>query len=701
MLWPDNADRHAALQELVAALAAPNAVAGPDIRASDWADWLSSTEASALQAIQPDGIYDAPLAVEATFLGRRRALLAGRLQHPAVHYRIWMECLVGIADPDLETALRLLSATTSISDSIVARADLGSTKWPNHSGPGTPVEAPPEELYLSLRDALQVTVDGEAMCLFEPLLRGDGAWQPLVAVSPASLLVVDPWHLSLAALVHAVGRASRSVRFPEVLERVERAMLAAATRAVEEMGWTVCGSEGQRLIARADRDCLVVIGVDAVVPGREEFGKEFVTDCESVEAGWRELAEDARLIGASHSLLALIGDGRAVLIDGDHACLQPNREPHSWIVGIGELQVIGEAHREDPLALPAGLWTIPRPPWPENCTLLDALGIAVQIEERGFAEEALSDGTEHMLQRARIKAMRHPAVLRDLSRWTEVSRWEGAGSARLFRSFESEEFALLARASGRFLWVSCASAFDRRFDLLPCITTALAFWIDRLCNSGLLLGSSLQGEVVVHFRVDLDRRPGPQLALGFDEAGIRMTVGPGFVDSFCRGDNEADRTLAAAVISWAEDAGAPPPEGLLDEVLPPGRGTFVIWPSSEVDSNPPLLEFPPPVEPRARQEVERSLAASRVGPAEVVAASDDGLDPVLEDLSRLLETGIQMKLDSLHPNSLRGWSPCTSVPRSRVKAKQSIFRLLASCVPPKGHPSLTRTRSSVGWCSGS
>jgi len=654
MLWPGNADRHAALQELVAALAmAPDRVAGRDIKASDWTGWLAGAEANALQGINPDGIHDAPLAVEGALLGQRRALLGGWLAHPVIQYQLWMESLHGIADPDLEAALLLLLAASSICDLVVRKADLGATQWPHHEGPGAPVKAPPEEEYMRLRDALHVTADADAIRLLEPLRRSGGAWQPLLATSDSSLLIANPWQLSLAALVHAVARGARSARFPEVLERLRRAMLKVSIGAAKEMGWTICDVEEHRLVARADRDCLVVIGVDAVDIDPEQFVAEAVSDSGEVETRWQELADHARSIGASHSLLALVADGRAIAIDPNHPCLRPDLEPDSWLVGIGELQVIGEAHRQDPLALPAALGSIPRPPWPENCTLLDALGVTAQIEERGLAEEPPSDGAEHMLQRARIKAMRHPAVLHDLSAWAEVSRWEGAGSASLFRSSESEEFALLARASGRFVWVSCASVFERRFDLLPCVATALTFWIERLCKAGLLLGSSQQGNVVIHFRLELDRRPGPQLAFSSVKAGMRMILGPGFVDSFCRGDNESDRTLAAAVIAWAEQVGDPPPEALLDELLPPGRGTFAIWPDPEVEANPPLLESPPPVEPRARQEVELGLAASRVDSAEVVVASDELLEPVLEDLSRTLEAGIQAKLDSLHPDSLR------------------------------------------------
>src|SRR6185312_15143527 len=279
MLWPGNADRHAALQELVAALAsAPDRTGGRDIEAGDWAEWLAEAEAEALQGIHPNGIHDAPLAVHATLLGRRQALLGARLGHPAIHYQLWMESLHGIADPDLEAALLLLLAASSICDLVVEKSELGGTKWPHQEGPGAAVAAPPEEEYVRLRNALHVTADPDAIRLLDPLCRSGGAWQPLHATSDSSLLIVDPWHFSLAALIHAVARAGRSARFPEVLERLRRTMSGVAVGAAREMGWTVCRVEESRLVARADRDCLVVIGVDTVAIDPEQFAAEAVSD---------------------------------------------------------------------------------------------------------------------------------------------------------------------------------------------------------------------------------------------------------------------------------------------------------------------------------------------------------------------------------------------------------------------------------------
>jgi hypothetical protein len=658
MLWPKNADRHAALQELVDALVAePKEGGGRPIEAADWEVWLASEEAKALQEIHPDGIHDAPLAIEAALLGRKRALIAGHLEFPSLQYRLWMEALAGVHDPDLEAALDLLRATSEICHAVVEESGISGCKWPDHPGPGAPVAAPPQEEYERLRSALRIEAGQEAMHLLEPLMHDadSGRWQPLrMREDASSFLVVDPWRLTLAGLVHAVDRAACSTRFAEITGRLERALVEMAAIAAEEMDWTVERVEKDHLVVRADVDCLVVIGTGVIPPDPEQLQEEMLSVGGYLYTRCEQIAARARSLNARHALLVLIGDGRGIILDRNHPCLRAERKSDPWLVGAGELQVMGEALRGDPLVLPAALEMIPPPhAWPENHDLLDAVGAVRQGEERDPLKPDFSDATEYMLQLARLKAMRHPAILPDLSRWVEVSRWEGAGNALMFRSRDSDEFALLVRASGRFLWVTCDATFEERWDLLPVIATALAFWLNGLCKAGLLLSYSLSGQVIVQFRFELDERSGPQLALGPAEKTVRVIIGPGFVDSFCRGDNEADRMLAGAILAWARRTGDPVPETALDEVLPPGYGTFAVWPDPTVSSNPPRLESLPPVERRAKLEIETSLAAAVVEPTEVVVARDEGLEPVLERLISALEGGIQAKIDSLEPAALR------------------------------------------------
>jgi hypothetical protein len=655
-LWPKNADRHAALQALIDALGSePEASGGLEIGVDQWAAWLAGEDGKALQEIQPDGFHDAPTAVEATVLGTRQGLLAGRLEFPALHYRLWMEALAGEADSHLQAGRELLTVAVSLCDRVAEIAQIGSYKWPEHEGP-SPVAVPPEEEFERLRAALRIEFDDpEVARICQPLQRGreTPAWQPLSREAESMLLIADPWQFSLAALVRGLDLAARSPRWTTVLADVRRAALRVVAVAVEEMEWTLEGVEEDHLIARADVDCLVVIGVGAISPDPAQLDAESVS-CDADLGEWHErIASRARSLGASHSLLAVIGDGRAVI--GDDASLHASVESDPWIVGLGELQAMGEALRLDPLALPKALRSIPRPPWPENLDLLDWVGMVRQEEEVTAPEsrDRPLDGTEYMLMRARMMAARHPALAPDLAGWIEVTRWQGVEDPAIFCGRERDDFALLVRGAGRYVWVTCSVTRERRYDLLPVVATTLAFWLARLLEAGFLTPPpTVTDPIYIHFRLELDRRPGPQLAVSSEEMDTRIVLGPGFVEALCQGDNDSDRMLVGAVLSWAKALVDGDVGSVLDEIAPAGRGTLAIWPHPEVSSNPPRLDPPPLVESRFRQEVERGLASSWIGEDEVLVASEEQLAPVLEDLARDLETAIQGNLDSLEPAAL-------------------------------------------------
>jgi hypothetical protein len=654
-LWPKNADRHFALQALVEALGSEPETSGRvEIGAAEWAAWLAGEDGKALQEIQPDGFHDAPTAVEATVLGTRQGLLAGRLEFPALHYRLWMEALAGGDDPHLLAARELLTAATSLCNRVVEIAQLGSCKWPEHERP-CPIGVPPEEEFERLRAALRIEFDDpEVARIFEPLqrVRGASPWCPLSRESESMLLIADPWQLSLSALVRSVNLAARSPQLATVLTDVRRQALAVVADAVSEMEWTVESVEEDHLVARADVDCRVVIGVGVITPDPAQLAAEGLSGDADLVAWHQRIASRAHFLGASHSLLAVVGDGRAVI--ADDSSLHATGESDPWLVGLGELQTIGEALRRDPLALPVALGSIARPPWPENFDLLDWVGMLRQKEEAKVEKQDRPlDGTEYMLMRGRVMAARHPALAPGLAGWIEVTRWEGVEDPAIYCSRERDDFALLVRGSGRYLWITCPGTLEQRYDLLPVVATALAFWSARLLEAGFLTPpAAVTDPIYVGFRLELDRRPGPQLAIAEDEHDTRIILGPGFLEALCQGNNDSDRMLVAAVLSWAKGLIEGDMGSVLDEIVPEGRGTIAIWPHPEATSNPPRLDPLPPVESRFRQEVERGLASSRVGEGEVLVASEEQLAPVLEDLARVLEAAIQDCLDSLEPAAL-------------------------------------------------
>lgn len=657
-LWPKNADRHAAFEALIDALASEQeGGGGSEIGAQGWADWLASEDARALQGVQADGYHDAPPAAEATVLGTRQGLLAGQLEFAALHYRLWMGALANGADSNLEAGRALLTAATSLCNRVVELGDIGSYKWSEHE-PGALLAAPPEEEFERLRSALRIEFDDpEVASIFEPLLRGQEApvWQPLSRETESLLLIANPWQLSLAALVRSVGLAARSPRFAAVLALLRPAALAVVAEAVSEMEWTIESVAEAHLVARADADCLVVIGVGVISPDPAQFAAKGL-NCEAELVRWYEpLAARARSLGASHSILAVFGDGRAVI--GDDPTLRGSLDSDPWIVGLGELQAMGEALRKDPLALPAVLRSATRPPWPANFDLLDLVGMVRQREGTSFEDRDRElDGTEYMLKLGRFMAARHPALAPDMRGWVEVTRWNGIEEPAIYSIPGQEEFALLVRGFGRCIWVTCPGTFEQRHDLVPAVAIVLAFWLARLLEAGFPPPPPTgdKAPLYIRFRLELDRRPGPQLVVVQEEMDTRIVIGPGFVEALCHGNNDSDRMLVGAALSLGKALVEGDVGPLLDIVAPEGRGTVLIWPRPEATSNRPRLDPPPPIEPRFRQEVERGLAASRASAGEVGIASEERFPPALESLARDLEAAVQGRIYSLEPASLRG-----------------------------------------------
>lgn len=656
-LWPENADRHAALQALIEALGSEPEAGGKEaIGGAEWAAWLAGEEGKTLQAIQPDGYEDAPSSVETTILGTRQCLLGGQLKFPAVHYQLWTEALAAAnasaEDPHLEAGLELLSATLSLCTRIAEYAEIGGYGWLQRQR-SRPVAVPPEEEFELLRAVLRIEFDDpETERILATLQRGPEApsWQPLSREGESTFLITNPRQLCRAALIWSIHLAARSPRWATVLAEVRRAALAVVAEAVKEMGWTVERVEGDHLVARADVDCLVLVGVGVISPDPAQLGAESLNIDADLSEWLERTASRARSLGAGHSLLVLVSDGHAIISDDDS--LRGTVESDPWMVGVGELRAIGEALRTDPLALPTALRSIKRPPWPENSDLLDWVGMVRKAEEEPLVPEQRDrelDGTEHMLMRGRVMATRHPAPAPSLVGWTEVTRWEGVEEPAIFCGRDADEFALLVRASGRYLWVTCPGDLERRYELLPVVATTLAYWLARLHEAGFL--APPPEPFYARFRLELDRRAGPQLAIAQSGTDTRIVLGPGFVEAMCHGNSESDRMLVGAVLSWAERDRAETPA--LDEIVPKGQGTLVIWPRPEATANPPRLDPPPPVEQRFRRGIKQALASAVSERGETLVVGDEGLAPALEGLARTLEDAIQEKLDSLGPEALR------------------------------------------------
>ncbi len=648
-----------ALRALVDALATPpDSAGGAEITAADWAEWLSSDDAAALQGILPDGRHDAPLVSEAALMGLRREFLGGRLESPGLHYRLWMEAMAESEDPQVRTALHALATPVAIGARVIEVGELTVGEMPVHESPH-PIVAPPAESYERLREAVRLPTESleDYLPHVEMLQRTEGSdpWRPLSRESEDTVLVADPWGLSLAGLVRAVRLAASSPELFPLLERMRDGAKAVVINAIEEMEWKLEAVEEDHLVASPDVDLRVVVGIAVFADHPERpIAETFRAEAELFES-YERMAALARSLGADHSLLAMIGDGRTVEVSHAHPALHASELSDPWLVGIPEMQVIGEALRLDPLALPTALTEASRPPWPPHFDLLDEVGtLRYQEEGRRKARQDPVDGTEYMLARARLAANRQTTFAPDLTREIEVSRWEGIEDPAIFRSRESDQFALCVLAPARCFWITCPATLEQRYELLPTIAAAFAFWLARLYEAGFLLAPAAAVErLFVRLDLELDRRPGPQLAIVEEEESIRIVLGPGFVAALCRGDNDADRMFVGAMLAWWRQWEHPKIPMELDEIVPPGRGTALVWPDPEALSNPPRLERLPPVEERARRQIERALASRFVPDEEVLIGSGARLQPFLEELARRLEGLIQANGKALEPAALR------------------------------------------------
>ena len=397
---------------------------------------MGSPSSKPLRRVQADGIHDEPLSVLVALGGERHALLAGDLESPDLHYRLWVDALARLLadapDPDLRGALDLLESASRLSSRVVLNSSLGGYPWPDHHL-GRKLGVPDDIEYARLCDALTIPAEelddahGLNRSPLGALIRSAEApalWQPLVASAAGGLLVADPWRLTLAALVRACSRAVLSSRLPALLELLTAAALEVAVEAAGDMDWQVERLDHASVLAHADANCRLLLSVYVLPPQSDAVGAAHVDAPRSLAEYYERTANRARELAVEHALIAVLSDGRGVVVGTDHPCLRAVGSADPWLLGVADLRLLGDALRRDPLALPSALECSPRPPWPQGIDLVDVVGGGRREEEPPPVRRDLpEDGTEHLRLRARYMAARHPAPLSDGSGWGEVSRW--------------------------------------------------------------------------------------------------------------------------------------------------------------------------------------------------------------------------------------------------------------------------------------
>jgi hypothetical protein len=663
-LWAPNADRVRAITALIQALPLPTAAeSGKGIEVDDWRSWLSSQDSQQLREVVPDGYYDSPPAVEAKIFSTRFGLLTGFLEAADLHLGLWVALITGLehrSDEYVYSAVRLVMAGAEISNMVIERAELGRCRWPDHSLEGkigVPSEAEYERLCASveftLEDLEENTVgerDLRRLLATAETLAEDRHLKPLVSDGRRYLLA-SPAELHQATLTQAVGLALRSPMWMTVLgdwlRRAENVLLRIAS----DMDWVVEAQTGSGMLLRFDTDKLAAVElllapVDPLSAPAVRLGAE-------LERARQRLKDHrARDSQVELGLVVYVGDGRSV------ACPLPEKTESPfgpWLLSLGELRLLGDALRLDPLGLWRLLLRAPPPPWVGGADLVDLLGHIRRLDETPDGMDALSrDGTEYLQQRARFMTGRHPAPSPDPPGWVTVSRWRGTPDVKIFAAEAGfAPFALLARGPGRFCWVVANAPVKDSYDLLAALTQMTAFWAARLLEAGWLAAPpEVAVDVAMRVLVNFDEQPGATLLVAPYRDGARVLAGQGFLHMLCKADNEADRMLVAGLVTSMRPIDDESLRGAVDQVVPAGRGTFMIWPNPEVRRVNVELDPPEIVLECERRQVGHDIAANMLEDTQVASAQDDAAQEILRAINGLVVALLDHELEFSRPEIL-------------------------------------------------
>ncbi len=590
--------------------------------------------------------------------------MTGFLEAADLHLGLWVDALItGLehrSDEYVYSAVRLVMAGAEISNMVIERAALGSCRWPDHSLEGkigVPGEAEYERLCASveftLEDFEENTVgerDLRRLLATAETLAEDRHLKPLVSDGRRYLLA-SPAELHQATLTQAVGLALRSPMWMTVLgdwlRRAENVLLRVAS----DMDWVVEAQTGSGMLLRFDTDKLAAVElllapVDPLSAPVVRFGAE-------LERARQRLKDHrARDSQVELGLVVYVGDGRSV------ACPLPEKTESPfgpWLLSLGELRLLGDALRLDPLGLWRLLLRAPPPPWVGGADLVDLLGHIRRLDETPDGMDALSrDGTEYLQQRARFMTGRHPAPSPDPPGWVTVSRWRGTPDVKIFAAEAGfAPFALLARGPGRFCWVVANAPVKDRYDLLAALTQMTAFWAARLLEAGWLAAPpEVAVDVAMRVLVNFDERPGATLLVAPYRDGARVLAGQGFLHMLCKADNEADRMLVASLVTSMRPIDDESLRGAVDQVVPAGRGTFMIWPNPEVRRVNVELDPPEIVLECERRQVGHDIAANMLEDTQVASAQDDAAQEILRAINGLVVALLDHELEFSRPEIL-------------------------------------------------
>jgi hypothetical protein len=623
--------------------------------------WLASSHSKQIRSLVPDGLFDRPPVHQVAVLGNRYSLFGGWLNAPTVTVPLTATALEEMLDRSedelIRRGLRLLLGALVISDYMVERSAIGQELWPAHIGGA--IECPDDETFARLSagvvmDDAVLTTQGVARSDIAPLIRQPGypdEYFPLAQMD-RRLIVASPHDLLRAAIGRTLQLAESSPRSAELGERLASNAWQLVIAACEDMLWKREGAVGGSELFRIDVDKLAAVQV--VRPLRPVGGH-------SLEAATRDAAQ---------SIIDLAKDNPEIVLgvvvsladdstsgDVDVRTLPDKNGFGPWVLTAGEFQLFADALRADPLGLRRMFARAPAPPYPVGAAVTDAVGHLRLREEPHESRDGFADGTEYLHKRARFMAGRHPAPDASGERFITVTRWRHAAYPAVFSAERpSSKFQLLIRAPGVFCWVETDQEVRGSHDLPAVLVQLCAFWLAQLARLDVL--SLRDAEASLSVSIDFIDEPTSCLAAVPRETGLRLVVGPNFVELMARPDNCSDRTIIAVLLHVLLPQGSGVrTEPIMDTIAPLGPGTFLRWPSKDARCIGPRPEPPDIIPGLDRLQVDIELAANLLGPEafnqpQILSVGSDRAQEVINQAVSVLLALIDHALTPCSPELL-------------------------------------------------
>jgi hypothetical protein len=672
-LWPGLADRWEAMQALAGA-SRSEITRGRHLSRRQLALWLNGTEGRSLQRFVPDGVYDGEWVCEAIVDARRVELLGGRVARPRQLVGVVADALASLEETEwAQEALQGFKAALQAGQLVAERAGLAAATLADHAAGGE-ITLPDAQLLSRL--AAAVTLDGRQ-------LRGDGVdlahLAPLkhlltsrlspraaaesVVARPLSgigseLILLAPSQLTSAALDRVCAASEAAEAFDVLLEQVEIVTQARVDRLLRLLGYRSEGrwSDGGRLF-RFDTDKLACVATVCGARAANVWSAQ--AELDRVVEEFRRAQRLDRQICLAIAVTVSAAGYPEYSVAGDAELL---------VLGLDELEVVADAHRREPLLL----WRLRAQrdlfalAGRSDIGFLDVLGHADRLYKTSriiVSPDPAFDAAEELLRRGLERSGRRVAPDPDVADHSVTVVRADAGD-HVFERVDGggERIELFVSCHGQQGWVRAPSRLTRS-EPEGAIAHLAASCLSTIWERVEFLGLKRPERWLLEIEWDDDQAD--ELQVGRILAAVqlpvtRLTIGPAFLQTVARVDNDGDRQVARATLEgWltacgADAAAATAAAHAVEITMPLGPGSLLVWPAHDTPRLPERLPPAPQISSACAYLVRSEIAdhvRRRYAPG---LYEDDSAKEILNFAVSICMQTVGAELSGLGPSEVRG-----------------------------------------------